>query len=132
MAVVMKRSTKSAPVSLSTSYLMGSAFIGISMITLNSSGALAPGVTLCRLMGWRKTLGENPHSTSGSCGRLTHNKRTVSARKHHAPVVELPRAYPLACPTLIRATGPCALGRAPPLHSPPDRQKEEIPLISTS
>src|SRR3954468_2656116 len=46
----MKRSTNSAPLSLSTSYLIGSAFIGISMMTLNSSGALAPGVTRCRLM----------------------------------------------------------------------------------
>src|SRR5215212_8086180 len=50
MAVLMKRSTNIAPLSLSTSYLIGSAFIGISMITLNSSGARAPGVTLCRLM----------------------------------------------------------------------------------
>src|ERR1044071_584073 len=50
MAVVMKRSTKSAPRALSTSYLIGSAAIGISMMTLNSSGALAPGVTCCRLM----------------------------------------------------------------------------------
>jgi hypothetical protein len=46
----MKRSTNIAPLSLSTSYLIGSAFIGISMITLNSSGRAAPGVTLCRLM----------------------------------------------------------------------------------
>src|SRR6187402_1665619 len=46
----MKRSTKSAPVSWSTSYLIGSAFVGISMITLNSCGAFGPGVTLCRLM----------------------------------------------------------------------------------
>ena len=46
----MNRSTNNAPLALSTSYLIGSAFIGISMITLNSSGAFAPGVTLCRLM----------------------------------------------------------------------------------
>src|SRR3954463_13740170 len=49
----MKRSTNIAPLSLSTSYLIGSAFIGISMITLNSSGARAPGETLCRLMAAR-------------------------------------------------------------------------------
>src|SRR5689334_24946138 len=55
----MKRSTNSAPLSLSTSYLIGSAFIGISMITLNSSGALAPGVTFWRLM---EGSGENPDS----------------------------------------------------------------------
>src|SRR4029450_12467382 len=46
MAVVMKRSTKIAPDSLSTSYLIGSAFIGISMTTLKASGASLPGDTL--------------------------------------------------------------------------------------
>ena len=46
----MKRSTKMAPVSLSTSYFTGSAFIGISMITLKASGTFLPGVTLSRDM----------------------------------------------------------------------------------
>ena len=46
----MKRSTKMAPVALSTSYFTGSAFIGISMITLKASGTLFPGVTLSRDM----------------------------------------------------------------------------------
>src|SRR5437016_2026006 len=46
----MKRSTKMAPVSLSTSYFTGSAFIGISMITLNASGTCLPGVTWSRDM----------------------------------------------------------------------------------
>src|SRR5450759_979696 len=50
MAVLMKRSTKIALVSLSTSYLTGSAFIGISMITLKDSGTFLPGVTLSRDM----------------------------------------------------------------------------------
>jgi hypothetical protein len=50
MDVLMKRSTKMAPVSLSTSYFTGSAFIGISMITLNDSGTFLPGVTLSRAM----------------------------------------------------------------------------------
>src|SRR6218665_2955111 len=57
MAVVMKRSTKMAPDSLSTSYLIGSAFIGISMTTLKVSGAFLPGVRLLRDMslsvGWK-------------------------------------------------------------------------------
>jgi hypothetical protein len=48
MAVLMKRSTKIAPEALSTSYLIGSAFIGISITTLNASGTLEPGVTLFR------------------------------------------------------------------------------------
>src|SRR5580692_7800806 len=51
MAVVMNRSTNSAPDSSSTSYLMGSAFIGISMMTLNSCGRFPPAVTLLMLMG---------------------------------------------------------------------------------
>src|SRR3954469_10883182 len=54
MAVPMKRSTNIAPDASSTSYLIGSAFIGISMITLNSSGARLPGVTLYRLMDGRR------------------------------------------------------------------------------
>src|SRR6185369_4375747 len=55
MAVDMKRSTNMAPVSLSTSYLMGSAFIGISMMTLTSSGTLRPAVTRSRFT--RPSLG---------------------------------------------------------------------------
>ena len=47
----MKRSTKMAPVALSTSYFTGSAFMGISIITLNASGTLFPGVTLSSDMG---------------------------------------------------------------------------------
>src|SRR5690606_3757324 len=50
MAVPMKRSTNTAPVSWSISYLMGSALAGISMMTLKTSGALAPAGTLSRLM----------------------------------------------------------------------------------
>src|SRR4051812_4562563 len=48
----MNRSTNTAPVSLSTSYLIGSAFIGISMITLKSFGTSRPAGTLFRLMGF--------------------------------------------------------------------------------
>ena len=58
LAVPMNRSTNKAPDSSSTSYLIGSAFIGISMITLNSPGALAPGVTLCRLMVQTREAGQ--------------------------------------------------------------------------
>ncbi|MNT24491.1 hypothetical protein D3C72_1599660 [compost metagenome] len=50
MAVVMKRSTKIAPDSLSTSYLIGSAFIGISITTLKASGTFLPGETLSKDM----------------------------------------------------------------------------------
>src|SRR6202171_2611762 len=50
MAVETNRSTKSAPVSLSISYLMGSAFIGISMITLKSLPRSRPASTLSRFM----------------------------------------------------------------------------------
>src|SRR5258705_9233031 len=50
MAVDTKRSTKRAPVALSISYLMGSAFIGISMITLKSLPRSRPDVTRSRFM----------------------------------------------------------------------------------
>src|SRR5262249_51175376 len=46
----MKRSTNTAPVSLSTSYLIGSPRIGISMITLQSLGTSLPAGTRSRLM----------------------------------------------------------------------------------
>src|SRR6516164_1001158 len=46
----MKRSTKTAPVTLSTSYLIGSPCIGISMITLQSSGTSLPEGTRSRFM----------------------------------------------------------------------------------
>src|SRR5690606_2358222 len=45
------RSTKIAPLSLSTSYFTGSESFGISMMTLISSGGLLPAVTLSRPMG---------------------------------------------------------------------------------
>src|SRR3546814_20721798 len=50
MAVSMKRSTNTVPESLSTSYLTGSAFMGISTTTLNSSGNLLPAGTRSKLM----------------------------------------------------------------------------------
>src|SRR5205823_3386017 len=46
----MKRSTNTAPVSLSTSYLMGSPCIGISITTLQSCGTSLPAVTRSRRM----------------------------------------------------------------------------------
>src|SRR5665213_581561 len=46
----MKRSTNTAPVSLSTSYLIGSPCIGISMTTLQSLGMSRPAGTRSRLM----------------------------------------------------------------------------------
>src|SRR5690606_4226894 len=45
------RSTKIAPDSLSTSYLTGSASLGISMMTLISSGGFLPVLTWSRPMG---------------------------------------------------------------------------------
>src|SRR6478672_5868155 len=46
----MKRSTKTAPVALSTSYLIGSPCIGISTTTLQSLGTSEPAGTRSRLM----------------------------------------------------------------------------------
>jgi hypothetical protein len=51
MAVDMKRSTNMAPVSLSISYLTGSAWDGISMMTLISFGTIVAAGTRCRSMG---------------------------------------------------------------------------------
>src|SRR5438552_9586157 len=46
----MNRSTNTAPVSLSTSYLIGSPCIGISMMTLQSLGTSLPAGTRSRFM----------------------------------------------------------------------------------
>src|SRR6476659_10842811 len=50
MDVDMKRSTNTAPVSLSTAYLMGAPCIGISMTTVQSFGTSAPEGTRSKLM----------------------------------------------------------------------------------
>src|SRR5947209_1225190 len=62
----MKRSTNSAPDSLSTSYFTGSPASGISTITLNSCGTLSPAVTLLMLIGpwsslWRGGCAADAH-----------------------------------------------------------------------
>src|SRR5665647_2716957 len=84
MAVLMKRSTKMAWVSWSTSYLTGSAFIGISMITLKASGQFLPGVTLSRDIrdSWVALNQENPGlevefygSTPDHCQKLFFSAR---------------------------------------------------------
>src|SRR5574340_1104347 len=63
MAVDMKRSTNMAPDSLSTSYLMGSPWAGISMMTLKSSGRLRPELTRSRLMVFGAKNGKAAHYT---------------------------------------------------------------------
>src|SRR2546427_489992 len=76
MAVPMKRSTNTAPVSWSISYLIGSALAGISMMTLNTSGALAPAGTLSRLMMMDHKLGNLGDGKCRRCrpslGKQTH------------------------------------------------------------
>src|SRR5215218_6202394 len=59
----MKRSTKTAPVALSTSYLMGSPCMGISMTTLQSFGTSRPAATRSRLM-VRRLYGSRPAAAS--------------------------------------------------------------------
>src|SRR4051812_38854208 len=89
MDVLMKRSTKIAPVSLSTSYFTGSAFIGISMITLNESGTCFPGVTRSRdMVGCESGSGQNAGST------LILRASVV----HHSLLVRVPCLHPPGCP----------------------------------
>src|SRR5882757_9876938 len=75
MAVIMKRSTNSAPESLSTSYLMGSAFMGISMMTLNSFGTSSPAVTLLMLISTKSSCRGRP------CSLSVDGNRTRSAAR---------------------------------------------------
>src|SRR5512141_1880736 len=59
----MNRSTNTAPVSLSTSYLIGSPRIGISMITLQSFGTSLPAGTRSRFIGGGDPVGNGPDYT---------------------------------------------------------------------
>ena len=82
----MKRSTNSAPDSLSTSYLIGSEFIGISMTTLKESGMFLPGETLSRDMfacRWSVEKRKPGRRTPLECGPGTNPQftfRTVAGR----------------------------------------------------
>src|ERR1700720_3427239 len=87
----MKRSTNSAPDSLSTSYFTGSAFIGISMMTLNSCGTLSPAVTLLMLIYLGSFLGAD----AGAADPHTIPFRWSS--RLDAPSVEGDRARSAAC-----------------------------------
>src|SRR3954453_23857165 len=123
----MKRSTNIAPVSLSTSYLIGSAFIGISMITLNSSGTFGPGVTLCRLMDL--PLGKTRSLPGPLCAALTHRPR-------RAPLVNtIPLSLNCDRSSLsMRDADPApglALAWARHSSNQPRTEEKEIPLIST-
>src|SRR5205814_9436766 len=81
MAVDMKRSTNTAPVSLSTSYLIGSPRIGISMITLQSFGTSLPAGTRSRFIGRRDALERGGDYTGA---RSSHGiiGAKMSARAH--------------------------------------------------
>src|SRR6266496_4708998 len=74
----MKRSTKTAPVSLSTSYLIGSPRIGISMITLQSLGTSLPAGTRSRLIVYSLGAARRPSEREQfalGAARRTHGKR---------------------------------------------------------
>src|SRR3954470_21904277 len=99
MEVDTKRSTKSAPVSLSTSYLIGSECIGISMITLKSLARSRPLPTRSRLI---PTFLRNRHSR-GKFGKLGEDlegyypssEMTHAARTRHGVDDRMTRSLPL-------------------------------------
>src|SRR5512139_138471 len=84
MAVFMKRSTKIAPESLSTSYFTGSPCAGISMMTLKSSGRFLPEGTLFKLMLRSLLRGceslQLYHLMPGKSGRKKRGKRACPSR----------------------------------------------------
>src|SRR6185436_17782770 len=71
----MKRSTNTAPVSLSTSYLIGSPCIGISITTWQSFGTSAPAETRSKLM--RKSEKEVVVARTPAARRLYRALRSV-------------------------------------------------------
>src|SRR5579859_1179744 len=85
MAVDTKRSTKSAPVALSISYLIGSAFIGISTITLKSLARSRPASTRSRFMDGQKF------------GKLGKRLARFPHIIHEKPAAH-PHAGPARCP----------------------------------
>src|SRR6188508_106463 len=82
----MKRSTKIAPVSLSTSYLIGSACIGISMMTLRSSGTLRPALTRSRLTGERALSVALVPREFDDAVHLLHRHRALAHRTYRVHV----------------------------------------------
>src|SRR6476659_3797903 len=92
----MKRSTNTAPVSLFTSYLMGSPCIGISMTTLQSFGTSAPEETRSKLM--RDGSERNAGSRRPKDGRLYRAAATITLMMA-AALVPLTPAYPADPPT---------------------------------
>src|SRR5687767_15097942 len=93
----MKRSTNNAPVASSTSYLMGSAFIGISMMTLNCAGARAPGPTLCRLM-WQLSTHRGDPDFTDAFG--------TAATEHLATSLRMRAEQSAPCPERARHCSP--------------------------
>src|SRR5690606_35462669 len=88
------RSTKIAPLSLSTSYLTGSASLGISMTTLISSGTLLPVGTWSRPMGWRflRRGRARPGTAAGVVGRGWQADFTpLAAALQHRPTSGTPQ-----------------------------------------
>src|SRR4051794_23545934 len=129
----MKRSTNSAPLSLSTSYLIGSAFIGISMITLNSSGALAPGVTFCRLIGVLAGSGKPGfYDAQSACLETPQARRLPYLYRWKTPSRRrcLAIDHPVACP---RPAGHDRQHDAGPIQTSNTASDEEgQPLITTT
>src|SRR5579864_8273856 len=103
----MKRSTNTAPVSLSTSYLIGSPCIGISTTTLQSFGTSAPAGTRSRFIDVPPRLrlpplrcpprGRNSHLGTGA------HPASVGNRVQHA-LRETPRLYRPMLRALTRVT----------------------------
>src|SRR5690349_19295087 len=96
MAVDMKRSTNIAPVVFSISYLMGSACIGISMITLKSLGTSQPELTRSRFTVF--SLVNGPHynfaGPAGVCRVLASRFRSIAfASTAFAPTISYGAAH---------------------------------------
>ena len=94
----MKRSTNTAPVSLSTSYLIGSPSIGISTMTLQSFGTSLPAGTRSRFIG----SGERGRRSADYTGARDGGCIIAGTMAHRAERIERPR--PRATPRPARRT----------------------------
>src|SRR5512141_2208757 len=102
----MKRSTNTAPVSLSTSYLMGSPCIGISMMTLQSFGRSLPAGTRSRFMavavrGAKRRLcpgcAGRPQRASREACAVASCEAAISGRVADVDVAKARERFALAC-----------------------------------
>src|SRR5271157_3210931 len=103
MGVYRKRSTTSAPLSLSISYLIGSPPIGTSITTLTSSGAFLPIRTAFKLTSELQIRERRPAGGGVSKASYRGGWPLSQSRKRPAPVADRRKSHARAAKRVRRA-----------------------------